>query len=338
MKKEFDFILIGRITIDFNPMDYYNNLENSSLFKKYIGGSAANIAIGLSRLKNKVGFFGSVSDDQFGNFVLNVFENEKIDISHIKKTKDHKLGLTFTEMLSEEKSTILMYRDNVADLQIDVSDIDLDYILKTKILVISGTSLAKSPSREAVLKALFLAKNNGIKVVFDIDYRPYSWKNLDEVSLYYQIVAQNSDLIIGSYEEIQLTSRFCLENPENLIDDDYAKYWLKFVDLIIIKNGKKGSKLYQKDKKLVAKIVPVKMLKGYGGGDAYASLFLDHYLKNESDLENGLALATSAASIMVQSHSSFDLPDYQKILEFKDNALKSDPDLVQKKEWNAFKK
>ncbi|MXR07530.1 5-dehydro-2-deoxygluconokinase [Mycoplasma hyorhinis] len=338
MNKEFDFILIGRITIDFNPTDYYNKLEDSYSFKKYIGGSTANSAIGLARMNNKVGFLGSVSNDQFGNFVLNVFKKEGIDTSHIKKDATHKLGLTFTEMLSEEKSTILMYRDNVADLQISVEDIDLDYLLKAKILIISGTALSKSPSREAVLKALFLAKENGIKVVFDVDYRAYSWANLDEVSLYYQIVAQNADLIIGSREEIELTSKFCFKNEANLDDDDYARYWLKFVELIIIKNGKQGSKLYTRDTKLVAKIVPVKMLKGYGGGDAYASLFLNHYFKNDVSLKEALSLATSAASIMVQSHSSFDLPEHKKILDFKDKALESDPNLVTKEQWDAFEK
>lgn len=54
--KPLDFIPIGRIAIDFNPTDMYKPLSQSSNFNKYVGGSPANIAVGLARLGCKVGF------------------------------------------------------------------------------------------------------------------------------------------------------------------------------------------------------------------------------------------------------------------------------------------
>lgn len=71
-------------------------------------------------------------------------------------------------------------------------------------IVVSGTALAKSPSREAVLKAeLEFAKKHETIVVFDIDYRSYTWKNDDEIAIYYSMVAKNSDMVIGSKRRIQ---------------------------------------------------------------------------------------------------------------------------------------
>ena len=64
-----------------------------------------------------------------------------------------RIGLTFTEMKSPTESSILMYRDQVADLEIRPEDVSEDYIAKAKILIISGTALSKSPSREACLLA-----------------------------------------------------------------------------------------------------------------------------------------------------------------------------------------
>lgn len=61
-------------------------------------------------------------------------------------------------MLSEKESSILMYRNCIADLQLSVDDIDEDYIKQSKAILISGTALAESPSREAALKAVMLAK------------------------------------------------------------------------------------------------------------------------------------------------------------------------------------
>ena len=37
--KPLDLILLGRIAIDFNPLDYYKTLAESETFKKYVGGS-----------------------------------------------------------------------------------------------------------------------------------------------------------------------------------------------------------------------------------------------------------------------------------------------------------
>lgn len=54
--KRYDLILLGRVAIDFNPMDYYKTLAESETFRKYVGGSPANIAVGLSRLGKSADF------------------------------------------------------------------------------------------------------------------------------------------------------------------------------------------------------------------------------------------------------------------------------------------
>lgn len=194
-----DLILLGRVAIDFNPSEDepFGPLENVRTFKKYVGGSPANIAVGVTRHGLKAGFLGKVSDDKFGKFVVDFFNKEGIDTSHITKcTNGEKLGLTFTEMLSEKESSILMYRNCIADLQLSVDDIDEDYIKQSKAILISGTALAESPSREAALKAVMLAKKNDTKIIFDIDYREYNWKSEDEISIYYSMVAREADIIM----------------------------------------------------------------------------------------------------------------------------------------------
>ena len=115
--KRLDVIPIGRVAIDFNPTDMNKPLSESCNFNKYVGGSPANIAVGLARLGKKVGFIGKVSDDQHGDFVVNYFKNDGIDTSHIFRAKNgEKIGLTFTEIKSPTESSILMYRDSIADL------------------------------------------------------------------------------------------------------------------------------------------------------------------------------------------------------------------------------
>ncbi len=316
--KPLDVIPIGRIAIDFNPTDMNMPLSESSNFNKYVGGSPANIAVGLARLGAKCGFIARVSDDQFGDYVENYFKNEGIDVSHVFRCENgENLGLTFTEILSPTQSSILMYRDGVADLQVCVDDVDEEYIKTAKIVVISGTALCASPSREAALKTLFLAKKNGVKVIFDIDYRSYTWKNKDEISIYYSIAAKNSDIVIGSREEFDLTEAIdgvCADDRES------AKRWFSYGNkIVIIKHGKEGSYAYLDDgSAFKVKPFPVKLLKGFGGGDGYASAFIYSLLGGKS-IEEALEFATASASMLVSAHScSAAMPSADAVRAFID--------------------
>lgn len=67
-----------------------------------------------------------------------------------------------------------------------------------------------------------LAKKVNTKIIFDIDYREYNWKNADEISIYYSIVAKEADIIMGSREEFDLTEKLI---KEGMTDEESAAYW-----------------------------------------------------------------------------------------------------------------
>lgn len=327
-EKEFDVILLGRVAIDFNPLDYYKPLKDCQQFQKYLGGSPANIAVGLQRLGKKIGFIAKVSDDSFGDFVIDYFNQEGIDTTHISRCKNgEKLGLTFTEMLSETQSSILMYRKDAADLKLTTEDIDEDYIKKAKAILISGTALSESPSREAALKAMALAKKNKVTVIFDIDYREYTWKNQDEITVYYSLAARDSDIILGSREEFDLTERFLFSDYN---DKQTAGYYHSLgAKIVIIKHGKEGSRAYVKgDKNYIVKPFPVKLLKSFGGGDGYASAFLFGLLEG-MDIRTSLLMGSASAAMLVASHGcSKDMPSREALTEFIKKSEINPTDLV----------
>lgn len=314
-EKEFDLILIGRVCIDFNPLDYFKPLSESCEFRKYLGGSPANIAVGLARLGKKVGFIGRVSDDRFGEYVVNFFKKEGIDVSNIfKAEKEHKLGLTFTEILSPDESSILMYREGVADLTLKPSEVSEEYIKRAKAILVSGTALAASPSREACFKAVQLAKKNGVKVIFDIDYREYNWKSKDEIAVYYSYVAEHSDMIMGSREEFDLTESI---SAPGRTDEQTAAHWLAAGNkIVIIKHGKKGSTAHTADNEYSIKPFPVKAFKSFGGGDGYGSAFIYGLLEG-LDITECLELGSASASMLVSAHGCSEfMPTIDEIRAF----------------------
>ncbi|MBC2164245.1 5-dehydro-2-deoxygluconokinase [Listeria booriae] len=299
--KKYDAIAVGRACIDLNAVEYNRPMEDTMTFSKYVGGSPANIAIGMSKLGLHVGFIGKIPDDQHGRFITNYMKNVGVDTSEmIVDTEGHKTGLAFTEIKSPEECSILMYRDQVADLYLQPDEINEAYLKETKALVISGTALAQSPSREAILKAVQLAHKHDVTIVFELDYRPYTWKSTEETAVYYRLVAEQANIVIGTRDEFDM-----LENQvggEN--DATVAALFAHTPDLIVIKHGVEGSYAYAKSGEVFrGKAYMTKVLKTFGAGDSYASAFLYALLKGET-IETALKFGSASASIVVSKHSS----------------------------------
>lgn len=154
-------------------------------------------------------------------------------------------------------------------------------------------------------------------------------ENKDEISLYYSIAAKNSDIILGSREEFDLTE--ALEGVCSS-DEDSAARWFGYGNrIVIIKHGKEGSVAYLSDGSAYkVKPFPVKMLKGFGGGDGYASAFIYSLLQGRS-VPEALEFATASASMLVSAHScSAAMPSAQAVREFIDKTKPVSGEVIEK--------
>lgn len=270
-----DFIAVGRLCIDLNANETQRPMEETKTFTKYVGGSPANIAIGAARLGLKTGFIGKVSDDQMGRFITDYLQKNKINTDSIVVDKTGAVtGLAFTEIKSPTDCSILMYRDNVADLKLSPTEVSEEYIKQSKAFLISGTALAQSPSREAVFLALEHARKHEVVVFFDIDYRPYTWESEAETAVYFNLAAEKSDVIIGTREEFDMMEK--LLNYKESNDQVTAERWFSHhAQIVVIKHGGEGSIAYTRDgKSHRGGIFKTKVLKTFGAGDSYASAFI----------------------------------------------------------------
>lgn len=301
--KKLDFIGVGRLCIDLNANEINRPMEETSTFTRYLGGSPANITIALSRLGIKTGFCGKIANDQFGRFILRYLKDNNVDTTGVVVDKSGSVtGLAFTEIKSPTESSILMYRDNVADLKLDPDDLSEEFLKGTRILLISGTALSKSPSREACFLAIEYARRHNVKIVFDLDYRAYSWGSPAETAIYYKLVAEKSDVILGTREEFK---KMMLYNKANEADDfALVQPCLQAgVKIAVLKRGAEGSTAYLCDGGVfAAPAFKVKVLKSFGAGDAFAGAFL-YGLLNEWEIEKCLRFSSAAAAIVISSHS-----------------------------------
>ncbi|MBY0196148.1 5-dehydro-2-deoxygluconokinase [Priestia megaterium] len=316
-----DFIAVGRLCIDLNANETQRPMEETKTFTKYVGGSPANIAIGAARLGLKTGFIGKVSNDQMGRFITDYLQKNKINTDSIVVDKTGAVtGLAFTEIKSPTDCSILMYRDNVADLKLSPTEVSEEYIKQSKALLISGTALAQSPSREAVFLALEHARKHEVVVFFDIDYRPYTWESEAETAVYFNLAAEKSDVIIGTREEFDMMEK--LLNYKESNDQVTAERWFSHhAQIVVIKHGGEGSISYTRDgKSHRGGIFKTKVLKTFGAGDSYASAFI-YGLMQGLEIPQAMRLGGASASIVISKHSCSDaMPTRVELFNFMETA------------------
>ena len=113
---------------------------------------------------------------------------------------------------------MIFYRSDCADMALCEDDIDEDFIKSSSSVLVSGTHFSQPNTEAAQRKAIRICKENGGKVLFDIDYRPNLWGLAghdagferyvasDHVSNKLKTVLADCDLVVGTEEEVLIAS------------------------------------------------------------------------------------------------------------------------------------
>lgn len=303
MTKKRDIVAIGRSGVDFYP-DQFGPMEQVESFHKYLGGSPANTTVQMAKMGLDVGFIGMVSNDQLGNYIRYYMNSVGVDVSQMVSDPDPRArhSLAIAEQPEKGQINYFFYRRDCADLDLRMEDVKEEYIAQFKGLLVSGTSLCKSPVREAVLLAITYAKRNNVRVIFDPDYRPSAWDSVEACSINYWDVAKQADAIFSTREETDVIEKVIC--PDNKSDEFSAKLMFGYEPLLYcIKHGGDGSVVYTKDGEVTeGKIYPAHVYKSLGAGDSFAGAFLSRLVKND-DVETALKYAAIAASITISGKS-----------------------------------
>ena len=312
-----DVITVGRAGVDFYALQEETELEAVEKFEKRVGGTPANIAVALARLGSKSAILSKVSKDSFGTFVRHYLSENNVDTRFVQTDAHGKLNsLAFTE-IKKHGCKVLFYREDPADLNLGIQDISGDIFNQCKIMVVSGTALASSPSREAVLYALDCAARENTLIISDLDYRESSWSSKEEASLYLNLLAEKSQVLVGNDDEFEVLEALYTKNS---LEGLRKRLRLGGVlDLILFKQGSKGSiAMWGESETLKIPPYPSDLKKPFGAGDAYLAGFIHYYLKTKN-LEVSLHAGSAAAAMVVSrrgcSHSMPSSHDIDRLLE-----------------------
>jgi fructokinase len=173
-----DVICLGELLIDFVSLDRDVSLAQSSGFTKAPGGAPANVAAGVSKLGMRAGFIGKVGDDPFGAFLTGVLAELAIDTQYLVADPDARTTLSFVAQKSDGVRDCMFYRNPGADMLLRPDELDAAYFAGATFFHFGSISLGCEPAKSATLRAIELAKANGLLVSYDPNLRLSLWPDL----------------------------------------------------------------------------------------------------------------------------------------------------------------
>jgi len=268
-----------------------------------IGGAVVNSAIILDNLGQQTGLLGCVGKDVWAKQVKQELAQTNIDLKHIHVKPDSTTGLTFIIVTPDGERTMFSHRG--ANTQLEMQDIDEDALKNAAILHISGYALLEFPQKNALWRAVELAKKHNVQISLDTGLEPAIQNPKDLRRLLRELT-----ICISGPQEISalLDSTTPEEAAELLLSSG--------IQLAAIKLGEKGSFVGDEKDRFFCPSFHVNAVDTTGAGDSYTAGLLygwTHGLSLHASAVLASALGALAASVY---GAGFSLPDKQGVLDF----------------------
>ena len=274
----------GTMKLFFDINEFKELSSNLKIEKTISGGSVANSIVGLSQLKNEVGFVGKISDDDFGGKYEDGLKKENVKFFYKKKKEPLPTGTCLILITPDSERTMCTFLGTAG--KINENDIDLDTIKKSNMIFLEGYLWDEGGPQKAFEKAI----NGANKVAMSLSDKFCVDRHK---SHFLELVKNKLDITFANQEEIM-----------SLIDTDNFKKVISFAKEIkknlVITRGEKGA--ISINKNIVTEVEVKKDLNIVdltGAGDLFASGYLHGYLNNFSE-EECLKKGTEMASRVIQ--------------------------------------
>ncbi|MFO8019489.1 MAG: carbohydrate kinase family protein [Promethearchaeia archaeon] len=294
---------VGEVVVDWvtevphfpKPDEKINAVSES----RFAGGVTANYLVAVSRLNVPCGFIGAVGDDDYGDFLLENFKQEKVDTRMTKIKKNRKTPVNFIFIAKGEKTII--QSPHMLKTKLSVQDLNVDFISKVKLI---HTTLIHPQISKQVID---IAKENDIPVSIDLEAQIANrgWNILKEQLL-------KADILIPNKAGAKIITK--KDNIKNA-----AK---KLIDLgipkVIITRGDKGALITSENQQTEIPAYDVdKVVDTTGAGDTFNGAFSVAYWIKNWDLEKACKYGNAAAALKIQKLGArTGMPQEKELLDF----------------------
>jgi fructokinase len=288
-----DLLAIGEILIDFISMERADRLREASAFRRYLGGSPANLTINVARLGRSAAIVGKTGCGPFGQFLKQGLERSGVNTDYVVMDPEVHTSIIF---VSQTSGTPDFQPRRDSDYKLSPAEIPEQAIGAASIVHTSTWPLSREPSRSAVRKALHIASDQGKIISFDPNYSPVVWPDYQEAQ----------DVMRDVYRYVTIT-KASIDDARRLLGPGHAshEYVRMFHELgprtVVLTMGKAGS-LVSEDGRLLGRLPtrPIKVKDATGAGDAFWAGFLVALLDG-NPLERCLRFAREVAELKLQT-------------------------------------
>lgn len=287
------FVVFGRAGMDMFADPPGTRADLAETFRADLGGSSANICAGLAKLGARAALVTSISDDAAGRFCRNRLQHYGVDTRYLRVLGgEYRISLAVYESRMEDFQLVI-YRNNAVDFQVTEADVDRVDYAGFGALITAGTVFAAEPSRGSTFRAFENARRAGLPVIFDIDYRPYSWPSPEVASEVLSRAGEESDMIVGNDEEFGFMAGGIGKGL-----DKARELAAKPGRIVIYKMGQDGAVTFAGGREIRTGIYPVTALKPNGAGDSFMAGLLAGLAEGRG-LEEAVSRGSACASIVV---------------------------------------
>lgn len=281
---ESEIVCLGEALIELNQLPE----KGKHLFHSSFGGDVSNVAIAIARQGSSAGIISLVGEDLFGDQLLELWQREGVNHTHVSKISNASTGIYFVTHDSRGHHFSYFRKDSAAS-QITPENLPSAYIASAKFLHFSAISQAISSSSNDVVNAsIKIAAENSVLISYDTNLRLKLW-SLEEARETIQQTIPYVDFLFPSLEDsILLTG---LKEPTAIVD-----YYLKNgAKLVALKLGAEGVLLGTEDGIHRIPGKAVETADATGAGDIFDGAFLSEWLKTRNPLESAQYANAAAA-------------------------------------------
>ncbi|HOE64638.1 MAG TPA: carbohydrate kinase [Candidatus Sumerlaeota bacterium] len=258
-----DVVCLGEVIIDMIAMDSDVGLGGTRAFYKSPGGATANVAVGVCRLGGSSRFLGVVADDPFGRYLLDALKTEGVDTAFMKTRSGERSVVGFIARNSDQSKDVIFYRDPQSEMFLLPDEINLNMFDSAQILHFGIICLRTEQKLSATQKAVQMAREKGLLISFDLNYRPHAWPSCQFAQERLLTILSQIDILKMAEEELPLL--FPQMNEKTAID----MLLEKGVNIVIISRGERGSSLFRKEFKIDSPPFRVEAVETTGAGDTF---------------------------------------------------------------------
>ncbi|MBC7093614.1 sugar kinase [Candidatus Bipolaricaulota bacterium] len=296
----YDLVTFGETMIRLSPPSF-RRLEQTDILEVNVGGAELNVAVTAQRLGLKTAYITRLTQNALGRMIANKAREHGVDTSHIVWTDADRVGLYFVEFgASPRASSVLYDRRDSAMARIRPGEVDWDRVFQdARAFHTSGITPALSPTAaEATQEAVRKAKEAGLLVSVDLNYRARLWREEEARRVMTDLVRQ-ADILITTEEDTERV--FGIKEPSY---DKVAERLSREFDLAAVAITVRETPsvwrntwtaiAYAKGKLIRGPVYDIEIVDRVGAGDAFAGGFLFGYLTDgpEAGVRYGVAAST----------------------------------------------